>query len=72
METKVFNKWLKGKIVMAGYTQTEVAEWLCISQSALSMRIRGGDFAYYEMVFLFKKLKATDEEILMVMKGAWT
>ena len=67
MGTKNFTKWLRGKMASEGIKQIEVAKWICISQPALSAKIKNGRFTLGEVITLFKKFKATNEEIARCM-----
>ena len=69
MGSKSFTKWLKGKMASEDLFQSDVAKWLGITQPALSKKIKQGSFTLLDVKTLFKKLKATDEEILVAMKG---
>lgn len=62
--------WIVGKMHTKKIKQCEIAKEIGISQPALSIRL-GQDidsFSYGDLITLFKKLDATDEEILRLMK----
>ena len=68
MGTKNFTKWLRGKMASEGFKQSEVASWICLSQPALSEKLKNGRFSLQEAIIIFKKFKATDEEIVRCMR----
>ncbi len=62
------SKWLIGKMYELKMTQADMAELIGISQPAFSNRMKKGIFSYAELLIILDKLKATDEEILRLMK----
>ena len=62
------SKWLAGKMYELKLSQSDMAELIGISQPAFSNRMRKGIFSYSELLAILDKLKATDEEILKLMK----
>lgn len=63
-----FSKWIAGKMLENGMNQTEMGALIGISQPAFQNRLKKGLFSYDDVLTLFEKLKATDEEILSLMK----
>lgn len=63
-----FSRWIAGKMLELKLNQTDMGQLIGISQSAFSNRLEKGLFSYEDMLILFEKLKATDEEILRLMK----
>lgn len=63
-----FCEWMVGRMFKLNLTQGDMGEAIGISQPAFSERIKKGLFSYEELLVLFPKLQATDEEILKFMK----
>lgn len=63
-----FSKWIAGKMYENHLSQNDLAKLIGISQPAFSNRLKKGMFDYTEMLTLLKELKATDNEILKLMK----
>ena len=66
--------WIIGRMHVLKLKQTEVARELGITQSALSHRLKPQDgkepsdpFSYGDLLILFKILKATDEEKILLL-----
>lgn len=66
---KDFCKWLVGEMRSEGINQAEVAEWLGISQQAISLKIKNGNFSFKELVIVFKNLNTSPEQIGHLLKG---
>lgn len=64
MGTNNFTKWLKGKMASENKKQHDVARWLCVSQPAFSEKLKNGRFTLQEVITIFRKFKATNEEIV--------
>lgn len=62
------SKWIVGKMYELDLTQSDLAEMIGISQPAFCQRLKKGMFSYIELLTLLKRLSATDEEILKMMK----
>ena len=62
------SKWLITQMYEKGFTQTQLAECIGMSQPAFSNRLRKGMFTYEQLLTLFEKLKAEDKDILKIMK----
>ena len=62
--------WIVGKMHTEKKRQPEIAEAIGITQPALSYRLNSSTdtFTYGDLITLFKKLNATDEEILRLMR----
>lgn len=63
-----FSKWVVSKMYELDLTQSDMAELIGITQPAFSNRLKKGLFSYEEVITLLKELKATDKEILRIMK----
>lgn len=63
-----FSKWLVSKMYETNMRQVDMAKLIGISQPAFSERLKKGLFSYADMLTLFESLKATDGEILTLMK----
>lgn len=62
------SQWIAGRMYTKGLRQQDMAETIGITQSAFCQRLKKGLFTYGEMLSIFKKLEATDEEILRIMR----
>lgn len=62
------SKWIAGKMYELKLSQTDVAKMIGLSQPAFCQRLKKGMFSYEDLLTLFKNLKATDEEMLKMMK----
>lgn len=62
------SKWIVGKMYETKVRQREMAELLGITQPAFCQKLKSSYFTYGELLSVFKYLKATDEEILRLMK----
>ena len=62
------SQWIAGKMYAKNLRQKDMAELIGITQSAFSQRIKKGWFTYGDILSILKKLDATDEEILRLMK----
>lgn len=68
-----FVLWLESQVGKRhGVRYMDLAEEIGIKPASLTKRMRSGKFDYLEMTKLFKYLKATDEDIIRLMrqKGA--
>jgi len=63
-----FSTWIASKMYELDLTQSDMAELMGITQPAFSNRLKKGLFSYEDVITLLKKLKATDEDILRLMK----
>lgn len=61
--------WIARKIKRAGYSQTDIAKKLGITQQALSLRIKRNNFSYDDLREIFSAVEASDSEIIKVMRG---
>lgn len=61
-------EWMTGRMNTLGLKQVEMGELLGISQQAFGNRLRASNFTNDQLYEIFKKLKATDEEVLRLMK----
>lgn len=62
------SKWIVGKMYSENVRQNEMANLLGISQPYFSMKLKESKFSYGDLLSILQKLKATDEEILKLMK----
>lgn len=62
------SKWIVGKMYAMKVRQRDMAELLEITQPAFCKKLKGSYFTYGELLSVLKKLEATDEEILRLMK----
>lgn len=62
------SQWIAGRMYVKGLRQQDMAEMIGITQSAFCQRMKKGLFTYGEMLSIFKKLEAMDEDILRIMK----
>ena len=62
------SEFIAGRMRTLGFTQAQMGKEINISQQAFSNRLEKGLFSYGELLTLFKKMNATDEEILRLMK----
>lgn len=71
---KDFTGWVLQKMKMNRLKQQDIGDILGISQSSFSKRVEKcieegkNIFSYEEVLMLLKEFKATDEEILRLMK----
>ena len=65
---KDLSEFIVGRMRTLGFTQAQMGKEINISQQAFSNRLAKGLFSYGELLTLFKKMNATDEEILRLMK----
>ncbi len=61
-------EWIKGRMDTLGLKQRHMGELLNITSQAFGCRCRKGKFDNTQLYIIFKELKATDEEILRLMK----
>ena len=62
------SQWIAGKMWAMKIRQREMGELLGITQAAFSQKLKTSYFTYEELLPVLKKLEATDEEILRLMK----
>ena len=65
---KDLKEFIIGRMRTLGLTQEPTGKEINISQSSFSQRLNKSLFSYGDLLTLFKKLNATDEEILRLMK----
>lgn len=63
-----FCKWLYGELKERKIRQREVAEWLGITQPAVSQKIDKCDFNFMELLIIFEKLGTDQEQIGKLLK----
>lgn len=61
-------EWMDGRMSVLGKTQEDMGSAIGITQQAFGSRWRKGLFTNMQLYIIFKELKATDEEILRLMK----
>jgi len=54
---------LVGEIKVQGFRQSDVADWLGITQQAVSQKLKLGNFTLKELLIIFEKLKTDAEQI---------
>ena len=59
---------IKKRMNELGITQTEMGELLNLSQAGFSIRLRKGEFSFKELLMIFERLGATQEDICQLMK----
>lgn len=62
------SKWLVGKMYENHLRQEDLGKLIGVSQPAFCNRMKKGLFTYEDLLILFKELKASDEEILKLIK----
>ena len=62
------SKWIKGKKAMEDVTNAMIGSKLGMTGQAVGQKNNKGKYEFAELVILFKELKATDEDILQLMK----
>lgn len=60
--------YIASKMFQEKLRQEDIANVLGISQSAFSKRMQSGSFRYEDMLIIFQKIGASDEDILRIMK----
>lgn len=61
-------EWIKGRMDSLGIKQEHMGELLGITQQGFGYRWRNGKFDNTQLYVIFKELKASDDEILRLMK----
>lgn len=61
-------EWIKGRMYSLGKNQEYMGQLLGISQQGFGYRCRSGKFDNTQLYVIFKELKASDAEILRLMK----
>lgn len=62
------SEWIAGRMYAMKIRQQDMAELIGITQSTFCKRLKKGLFTYGELLSILKRLDATDEEILRLMK----
>ena len=60
--------WITGKMRIQKKSQAHMGQLIGMSQVAFGYRLRRGEFEYSQLIEILKELKASDEEILKLMK----
>lgn len=63
-----FSKYLKAKMYENNLHQKDLAKMIGISPPSFTNRMKKGLFYYSDMLTLLSELKATEEEIIQLMK----
>lgn len=63
-----FSKWIKGKKATEDVTNGMIGSKLGMTGQAVGQKNKNSQYDFGELLILFKELKATDEEILRLMK----
>ena len=61
-------RWLIGELASHGFTQTDVAGWLGMSQPSVAEKIKKMNFRLEEMMEIFDRLATSPETIGKLMK----
>lgn len=64
---KDFCRWLAGEMQVKQIRQQDIAEWLGVSQMAISKKLKNYSFTYIDMLTIFDELKTEQEERIKVM-----
>lgn len=68
-KTQAFCRWFKGKRAEENITQAELGNKLYYSQAQISNKLSGKSvITYKDLLVFFKESKATDEEIVRMMR----
>lgn len=62
------SQWIAGRMYSRNIKQDEMGDLIGINQSSFCKRLKAGNFSYGDLISILKKLEATDEEILRLMK----
>ena len=62
------SQWIVGRMYAMKIRQREMGELLGITQQSFCKKLHGSYFTYSELLSILKRLEATDEEILRLMK----
>lgn len=63
-----FKEWMIGRMRTMGITQKDAGQMIGISQPQFHQKLKKSQFDTLEIMTLFKELRASDEEILRLMK----
>lgn len=61
-------RWIIGQMRVMHVNQEEMGKVIGVNQSGFSKRLSKGKFDHVELISIFERLEATDEEILRLMK----
>lgn len=64
---KDFVKWLLFEMQEKKLRQKDIAEWLNVSQMAVSKKINNYSFSYIDMLIIFQQLGTEKEEQIKLM-----
>jgi len=62
-----FRRWLIGEMAVQEVKQRDVAEWLNISQPAVSIKIKKSEFTLKELLTIFEKLHTGPDMIAKLL-----
>ena len=62
------SQWISGRMYVKKLRQKDMAQLIGITQPSFCRKLESGFFSYGELLSILKKLDATDEEILRLMK----
>ena len=62
------SRWIKGKKAVENVTNVMLGAELGMTGQAVGQKNKKSQYDFGELLILFKELKATDEEILRLMK----
>lgn len=63
-----FSEWVIGRMNTLGYTQKHMGEQIGIGQSSFSEKLRNKRFTLADVLTILQVLKASDSEIIRLMK----
>lgn len=64
---KDFCRWLAGEMQVKQIRQQDIAEWLGVSQMAISKKLKNYSFTYTDMLTIFDELKTEKEEQIKIL-----
>lgn len=65
---KDFRRWLIGELKVQGLRQADMAQWLGISQQAVSAKLKSGKFDMKELLIIFEKLNTDSETVRNIFR----
>lgn len=65
---KDFRRWLIGELKVQGLRQADMAQWLGISQQAVSAKLKSGNFDMKELLIIFEKLNTDSETVRNIFR----
>lgn len=65
---KDFRRWLIGELKIQGLRQSDMAQWFGISQQAVSVKLKSGNFDMKELLIIFEKLNTDSETVRNIFR----